>query len=402
MKTIHDSKFSVSSGAMNQKFDKFILDRNRERYIAPGRSSDRGRWQRSTGVLMSGLLMIGLLTMVVFGAPTASRAASISLGISVGIAPPPLPVYVQPVCPGAGYIWTPGYWAYDPANGYFWVPGAWVMAPTVGFLWTPGYWGWGGAAFIWHAGYWGPHVGFYGGINYGFGYTGVGYAGGYWRGGNFFYNRSVNNFGAAHFTNVYNRTVVNNFAVNRVSYNGGAGGLRTRPTPGEMAAEHGRHMQATSVQRNLEMTAHNDRAQFASVNHGRPAMAATGRPGEFRGGNMVGSTRAGGTVNPGGDHATNHGSTHSYSSSRSPNPGGGGTHQVTTAHANSPSSHSFGKRPEGTAPGQYHSTSLAHNQAAGGGAGKHQAESHQREPQAHSSRPSGGERGEGHESEPRH
>ena len=62
-------------------------------------------------------------------------------------------------------------------------------------MWTPGYWGWGGAAFIWHAGYWGPHVGFYGGINYGFGYTGVGFVGGEWRGRDFFYNRSVVNIG---------------------------------------------------------------------------------------------------------------------------------------------------------------------------------------------------------------
>ena len=34
--------------------------------------------------------------------------------ISVSIAPPVLPVYVQPVCPAPGYIWTPGYWAYGP------------------------------------------------------------------------------------------------------------------------------------------------------------------------------------------------------------------------------------------------------------------------------------------------
>ena len=36
----------------------------------------------------------------------------------------------------------------------------------------------GGGAFFWHEGYWGPHVGFYGGINYGFGYWGHGYEGG--------------------------------------------------------------------------------------------------------------------------------------------------------------------------------------------------------------------------------
>ena len=63
-----------------------------------------------------------------------------------------------------------------------------MQPPQIGFLWTPGYWGWGGGAFFFHEGYWGPHVGFYGGINYGFGYGGVGYEGGRWEGGHFAYN----------------------------------------------------------------------------------------------------------------------------------------------------------------------------------------------------------------------
>jgi hypothetical protein len=351
--------------------------------------------QRSTGILMSGLLIMGLLALVVFAAPAAARAASISVGLSVGFAPPPIPVYAQPVCPGPGYMWTPGYWAYDPANGYYWVPGTWVVVPALGLLWTPGYWDWGGAAFFWHAGYWGPHVGFYGGINYGFGYTGVGYAGGYWRGGAFFYNRSVNNIGGAHITNVYNRTVVNNFAANRISYNGGAGGLRARPTSSELAAEHDRHTEATSMQRQHEMTAHNDRAQFASVNHGRPDVAATGRPGELRGANVVRATRAGGPVNPSG-HATN---------------------RVMTARSNSPSSHGSGTKQTGTRPGQSRSThsarnessrgrapsrpaassrqprSSAHNASRGQASNPH-AENRQRQPQPRRSQPAGGEQSE--------
>ena len=157
-------------------------------------SPNQARPQHLPGIWVSGLLMIGLLALAVFAAPTTSRAASIAVGVSVGIAPPPIPVYAQPVCPGPGYLWTPGYWAYDPAGGYYWVPGTWVMAPAPGLLWTPGYWGWGGAAFVWHAGCWGSHVGFYGGINYGFGYLGVGFVGGEWRGGTFFYNRAVTNF----------------------------------------------------------------------------------------------------------------------------------------------------------------------------------------------------------------
>ncbi len=118
-----------------------------------------------------------LLAFLVLAIPASSQA-QIAVGISVHIGPPALPVYAQPMCPGMGYLWTPGYWAYGP-DGYYWVPGTWVLAP-VGLLWTPGYWGWGGGAFAWHAGYWGPHVGFYGGINYGFGYGGVGFVGGRW------------------------------------------------------------------------------------------------------------------------------------------------------------------------------------------------------------------------------
>ena len=77
-----------------------------------------------------------------------SAFAQIGVGISVNFGPPALPVYEQPICPAEGYLWTPGYWAYDPLYGYYWVPGTWVLAPQVGFLWTPGYWGWGGGGFF--------------------------------------------------------------------------------------------------------------------------------------------------------------------------------------------------------------------------------------------------------------
>ena len=116
-----------------------------------------------------------------------------SVFVSVSFGPPVLPVYVQPLCPGPGYIWTPGYWAWSPDwDQYYWVPGTWVIAPQPGFLWTPGYWGFSSGLYYWHPGYWGLTVGFYGGINYGWGYPGNGYYGGYWRGGNFYYNQTVN------------------------------------------------------------------------------------------------------------------------------------------------------------------------------------------------------------------
>jgi hypothetical protein len=82
--------------------------------------------------------------------------------------PPPLPEYSQPACPGDNYLWTPGSWSYASA-GYYWVPGTWVIAPFVGALYTPPYWGHFGHGYRWYRGYWGPHVGFYGGVNYGYG-----------------------------------------------------------------------------------------------------------------------------------------------------------------------------------------------------------------------------------------
>jgi hypothetical protein len=207
------------------------------------------------------------------------------VSVSVSIAPPVLPVYEQPPCPGDGYIWTPGYWAYGP-DGYFWVPGTWVTPPTVGLLWTPGYWGWSGGLYVWNAGYWGPHVGFYGGVNYGFGYVGRGYEGGYWRGRTFFYNRSVNNVRITN-VHIYNRTVINNVRMNRASYNGGRGGINARPTREQERVARERHFAPTGMQMGHEHAAGGNRAFLASENHGRPAIAATARPGDFHGRGVV-------------------------------------------------------------------------------------------------------------------
>jgi len=235
-------------------------------------------------------IRLAVLALALMAVPAVSWAhISMAVGVSVNIAPPVLPVYAQPVCPGDGYIWTPGYWAWDPDTGYYWVPGTWVLAPAVGLFWTPGYWGWGVGAYMWHPGYWGPHVGFYGGINYGFGYTGVGFWGGYWNHGSFYYNRSVNNINITSIHNVYNRTVVNNVTVSRASFNG-PGGIDRRPTAAEMAAARDPHRTATAMQTEHERVASTNRSQWASVNHGRPAVAATSRPGALGGRGVVAAT----------------------------------------------------------------------------------------------------------------
>jgi hypothetical protein len=239
-------------------------------------------------------LVFGLLLLVIPAALSTPSSAQIGIGIgiSVRIGPPALPVYEQPICPGAGMLWTPGYWSWDDDDGYYWVPGTWVMAP-VGMLWTPGYWGWNDGLYVWNGGYWGPHIGFYGGINYGFGYGGVGFGGGEWRGGAFFYNTAVMHVDTVSITNVYvNRTViVNNDS--HVAFNGGEGGVAARPTPAEEVAAREPHTPPIAAQVQQAHAASQNKALFASNNHGAPAVAATARPGEFSGKGVVGAKAAG-------------------------------------------------------------------------------------------------------------
>ena len=296
------------------------------------------------------LLFLATASLLIpIGAP-----AQVAVGISVHIGPPALPVYVQPVCPAPGYIWTPGYWAYGP-DGYYWVPGTWVLAPTPGYLWTPGYWGWGGGVYVWHAGYWGPHVGFYGGINYGFGYGGVGFAGGEWRGGVFHYNTAVTNVNTTVIHNTYvNNTVINRTTVNNVSYNGGAGGVSARPTSAELAAQHDRHVAATSLQTQHEQTARSDRSMLASENHGRPAVAATARPGQFHGQGVVAARSAGSNGNRPNSFANNSIRNAEVRNDRPPNAHSNGSFGQNTAnHPNAGAQNSSQHGPQNSPNGQH-------------------------------------------------
>jgi len=225
------------------------------------------------------MLLAFLLSLV----PASSFAGVL---ISVNIAPPVLPVYEQPPCPEAGWMWTPGYWAYGP-EGYYWVPGSWVPAPYEGALWTPPFWGWSGGLYVFHPGYWGRHVGYYGGINYGFGYMGVGFVGGYWHGRDFLYNTAVVRVNNVHIRNVYvDRTIVErNTIVNerRVSFNGGRDGIHHDMRPEERNAMRDRHIGETSVQMHHMDAARNDRNFYARNNGGHPQTVTAERPMGFHG-----------------------------------------------------------------------------------------------------------------------
>ena len=217
--------------------------------------------------------------------------------------PPPLPEYAQPPAPDPNYLWTPGYWNYAPQGGYYWVPGAWTQPPYTGALWTPGYWGGYGSGYRFHRGFWGPHIGFYGGVNYGFGYVGVGYQGGYWNGPHFFYNQYANNINininpgfrdAVYQHNVmvdnrvinnrvvnnttYNNTTINNTRINNVSYNGGNGGIQAKPRPAELAVLHEQRTPPMKSQVQVREAAAQNKQQFFTANKGRPVEVAAAHP----------------------------------------------------------------------------------------------------------------------------
>ncbi len=237
-------------------------------------------------------LVVSFLFAVVLLAVPVSSPAQVSVGVSVTFGPPAIPVYAQPLCPGPDFIWVPGYWAWDPDYGYYWVPGMWLLAPYPGALWTPGYWVWNDGVYVWYEGYWGPVVGYYGGVNYGYGYSGYGYDGGYWRGGKFYYNRVVNNINVTNITTVYSRQV-RNMRPAGPSFNGGPGGTTVRPTSEQLAGARERRSSLTGPQRQQMQAARADPKQRATVNRGRPSIAATAKPGEFTGHGVIGASKAG-------------------------------------------------------------------------------------------------------------
>jgi len=212
------------------------------------------------------LLFAGFLAL-----PFATSFAQVEF--SAGWAPPPLPVYEQPACPVAGYIWTPGYWGWDSYYyDYYWVPGVWVPPPRVGLLWTPGWWGWSNGAYAFNQGYWGPTVGFYGGINYGYGYTGNGYWGGRWSGNTFQYNTAVTRVNKTVINNTYvNNSFQKNVNANRTSFNGGNGGIKAEANAEQRAAMANVKKEGpTTQQLARQQAAGKDQNLRASVNKGNP------------------------------------------------------------------------------------------------------------------------------------
>jgi YXWGXW repeat-containing protein len=202
----------------------------------------------------------------------------------ISTAPPPLPSYAQPAIPEEGYLWMPGFWAWrNDVPDYYWVPGTWVKPPQAGLLWTPPYWSRVEGGFVFHAGYWAEAVGFYGGIDYGYGYTGDGYQGGHWDNGTFFYNSAANNLDSQTNARVYNQTIAADDQAGRMSFNGGSRGAKARPTPQQEKLAGDQHVAPTAEQRQQFELAAKDRSLYSKQNRDQPGIAATSRAGIFNG-----------------------------------------------------------------------------------------------------------------------
>lgn len=75
-------------------------------------------------------------------------------GAYVVAAGPPPPRYgVMGYAPGAGYVWTEGF--YDlRGSSWVWVPGAWRRPPRPGRVWVSSTWVRSGNHWRFHNGYW--------------------------------------------------------------------------------------------------------------------------------------------------------------------------------------------------------------------------------------------------------
>lgn len=210
----------------------------------------------------------------------------------VTLAPPTLPSYEQPAIPADGYLWVPGFWAWRKSvPDYFWVPGTWVRPPQSGLVWTPPYWSRTGDSYTFHAGYWASQVGYYGEIEYGFGYPGTGYQGGRWSHGTFYYNRSFNNLGSVGIANAYGH------ASGRGDDSSRAGDDEAPPVDAaprsqkENRSINPRHIDATFEQRRHFELAAMDRSLYSKQNGGAPAVAATPHAGVLAGDGITSSRR---------------------------------------------------------------------------------------------------------------
>ncbi len=93
------------------------------------------------------LLAAGIVIAGTFFTGCAVRAGVVSFG------PPPPRYGVVGVAPGAGYVWTEGFYDYR-GGAYVWVPGRWMRPPRARAVWVPGEWVRTGHGYAFRRGHW--------------------------------------------------------------------------------------------------------------------------------------------------------------------------------------------------------------------------------------------------------
>lgn len=96
---------------------------------------------------------LGLVAGTTTYAPAVRARTQVSVGVTVGVPPPPVRVVHVPP-PRRGYVWVPGYWRWSPRmHRHAWVDGYWVRARP-GYHYRPARWVREGHAWRFHGGYW--------------------------------------------------------------------------------------------------------------------------------------------------------------------------------------------------------------------------------------------------------
>jgi hypothetical protein len=75
-------------------------------------------------------LIAGGLVLAAFTAPAIAQ-----VHVYIGRTPPPLRYEVRTASPGAGFVWTEGYWG-DDGGRYVWHGGNWQRPPYEGAYWN--------------------------------------------------------------------------------------------------------------------------------------------------------------------------------------------------------------------------------------------------------------------------
>ena len=94
---------------------------------------------------------------MLIAASTAATPALAQVNFNITIAPPALQYEAVPAIP-PGYVWAPGYWAWN-GDRHLWVHGR-TIVQRVGYRWEPDRWEQRDRAYYRHPGHWERDAGY--------------------------------------------------------------------------------------------------------------------------------------------------------------------------------------------------------------------------------------------------